>query len=116
MRALPLLLSLIAVTAYAGKKVDLKPESAKEALSAKGDPKNDPNSATPLVFQANTKEIQKLSASGKVRVKGYCIDDKGYSYKQGEAGYENCLSNDKTRPPLSKEREVRSIGIDVGHH
>lgn len=111
--ALCLLPAFTLALAAEKKKVDLKPNSTKEAKNAK-----DPGSATNLLFES-PQQLQSEVGSAKkpgVAVTATCKDHLGMIHKQGDKSYEGCLRTlDKTAPAKpTTDKNAPSMGITIG--
>ncbi|MCO5144259.1 MAG: hypothetical protein M9962_14310 [Oligoflexia bacterium] len=81
-------------------------------LSPSYEQKEDPGSATPLLYKVadpnlgKDKKDLKLSAS--------CTDSLGMVHTKSDPGYQACLRTlEKTAPDLGKDKEKQSIGITI---
>lgn len=101
-----LTLCLISISSSAknSKKVNLSPSYEQ---------KEDPGSATDLLYKVENPKLGK-GKSSKIRMTASCTDSLGMVHTKEDPGYEACLHTlENAAPETRKDREKQSIGITI---
>ncbi len=85
------------------------------------DSKEDPGSATRLLYEDPRNQNSITADAGKkdskTKIKATCTDNMGMFYKKGDSGYDGCLRSFKNAQPNlpGDNKRPPSLGISIGN-
>lgn len=109
MKTIIVVLMIFSSSAFASKKLNLKPQAEKKV--------EDPASAEHLLYESPQKvEANSIANNPKFKAQASCTDQLGMVHKSGDKGYEACLRNvGKTQPNSGVDPKRSSLGITIGN-